>query len=125
MKRIIQTDKAPQAVGPYSQAVMKDNILYISGQIALDPETGIMIEGGISAQTKQVFANIAAILESAGMDLGNILKTTVYLDDINDFSEMNKVYASFFTGDFPARAAFEVSELPLEALIEIEAIASL
>ena len=125
MKKIISSDKAPGAVGPYSQAVMTEKLLFISGQIPIDPVTGKIIEGGIAEQTRQVIKNIGAILESAGIEFSNIVKTTVYLKNIEDFSEMNKVYASSFSSDFPARAAFEVSALPLGALVEIEAVASL
>lgn len=124
MKEIITSDKAPKAAGPYSQAVMTANLLFISGQIPLDPDTGKMAEGGMAEQTGQVLRNIGAILESAGLDFSNIIKTTVYLDNIDDFAEMNKVYSSYFSGNFPARAAFEVSALPLGARIEIEAVAA-
>ncbi len=124
MNKIINTDKAPKAVGPYSQAVMTGKLLFISGQIPFDPGAGKIIEGGAAEQTGQVFKNIGAILKSAGLDFCNIVKTTVYLDNINDFAEMNKIYSSYFSCNFPARAACEVSALPLGVLVEIEAVAA-
>ena len=123
MKRVIKTDKAPAAVGPYSQAIEVENTLYISGQIALDPSSGTMVEGGIEEQTNRVLKNIQAILEEAGYAVENIVKTTCFLADINDFKAMNIIYSGIFQKDPPARAAYEVANLPLGALIEIEAIA--
>ncbi len=123
MKTIISTNNAPKAIGPYSQAVEANGMLFISGQIPIDPQTGQIVQGGIEAQTRQVLNNIKAILEAAGYGLNNVVKTTVYLKDLNDFAKMNQVYATFFDSQPPARAAFQVARLPLDVLIEIEAIA--
>ncbi len=123
MKKVISTDNAPKAVGPYSQAVWANDLLFISGQIPINPETGKFVSEDIKEQTEQVFMNLRAILQEAGLDFGNIVKATVYLADMNDFAVMNEVYTSFFEKDFPARAAFQVVKLPLGAKVEIEAIA--
>jgi 2-iminobutanoate/2-iminopropanoate deaminase len=123
MSTIINTTNAPKAIGPYSQAVKAGNFLYISGQIPLDPLTGELVENNIQAQTIQAFNNIKAILTAANMDMSHIVKVNVSLSDINNFNEMNKIYETFFTNNYPARAALEVSKLPKNALIEIEAIA--
>jgi 2-iminobutanoate/2-iminopropanoate deaminase len=123
MKTIILTENAPRAVGPYSQAIEKNGMLFISGQIAIAPETGELKSGSISEQTRQILQNIDAILTAAGYSKSDIVKCTCLLKDINDFSEMNKEYAAYFTEDPPARAAYEVVNLPLGARIEIEAIA--
>ena len=123
MKKKIESIKAPDAIGPYSQAVETDNLVFVSGQIPVDKQTGTM-PIGIKEQTKQSLTNIKYILEEAGLSMNNIVKTTVLLQHMSDFSDMNEVYASFFEGDCPARAAFEVVALPKGALIEIEAIAS-
>jgi len=125
MKRIIQTEKAPQAVGPYSQAVEVNGLLFISGQIALDPLSGKMVEGGITEQTEQVLKNIGSILEAAGYTFKDVIKSTCLLKDIADFKAMNEVYSRFYTVDQPARAAFAVKDLPLGALVEIETIAAI
>lgn len=122
MKKIIKTDKAPKAIGPYSQAVYADGNLYVSGQLPINPESGKMPEG-IAAQTEQVLNNIKAILEQADFSLDDVVKSTVLLKDINDFAAMNEVYAKFYIENPPARAAYEVANLPLGALIEIETIA--
>lgn len=122
MKKIIHTDKAPAAIGPYSQAIEANNMLFISGQIPVDPATGIVPEG-ITAQTEQVLKNIAAILNEAGYSFDNIVKTTCLLSDIANFGAMNEVYAKFFTVNPPARAAFAVRDLPKGVLVEIESIA--
>ena len=122
-RRIIATDKAPAAVGPYSQAVRVDNSIFTAGQIALDPATGKLIEGDIAAQTRQVLQNISAVLEAAGSSLAQVIKTTVYLTDMDDFAAMNQVYAEFFPADPPARTTVQVARLPLGARVEIEAIA--
>lgn len=123
MKKIIVTKQAPAAIGPYSQAVLMNNTLYISGQLPINPTTGT-ITGTIKEQTEQSFKNIKAILKEAGMDTSNIVKTTVLLKDMSDFSGMNEVYNGQFDGDFPARSAFAVKDLPKpEALVEIEVIA--
>ncbi|HNX66542.1 MAG TPA: RidA family protein [Bacteroidales bacterium] len=123
MKRIIHTAEAPAAVGPYSQAVEINGTLYISGQIPLDPHTGKIVEGGIKEQTMQVFKNIDAILREAGYSPADVVKSTCLLSDMANFKPMNEVYASFYTSQQPARAAFAVKELPLGALVEIETIA--
>lgn len=123
MKKIIRTNKAPAAMGPYSQAVEKNGTLYVSGQVALDPDTGKIIEGDITAQTHQVLRNIKAILQEAGYTFTDVVKSTCYLDNIADFKAMNEVYSQYYTENHPARAAFAVKDLPLGALIEIETIA--
>ena len=124
MKNVIQTDKAPAAIGPYSQAVQAGGLLITSGQLPLDPATGAFPEG-IEAQTKQSLTNVKSILEAAGTDMAHVVKTTVFLKDMNDFAAMNGVYATFFgEGGFPARSAVEVARLPKDALVEIEAIAA-
>lgn len=123
MKKIIHTDLAPKAVGPYSQAVEVNGTLYISGQIPLNPETGKVVEGGIKEQTDQVFKNIAAILQAAGYTLDNVVKATVLLSDMDNFAAMNEVYAKYFTKDMPARAAYGVVKLPLGVMVEIETVA--
>ena len=123
MKKVISTENAPKAVGPYSQAVWAGDLLFVSGQLPIDPQTGKFVSDDVKEQTRQVFDNIGAILQSAGLGYENIVKATVYLVDMNDFAAMNEVYASFFARDFPARAAFQVVKLPLGAKVEIEAIA--
>ena len=123
MKKIIHTDKAPAAVGPYSQAVEAGDTLYISGQVPLVPETGKIIEGGIQEQTEQVMKNIGAILEAAGYRFENVVKSTCLLSDMANFKAMNEVYAKYYPSGQPARAAFAVKALPLGVLIEIESIA--
>ncbi len=123
MKKVIFAPKAPQAIGPYSQAVEVNNTLYISGQVPLDPETMKVVEGGIKEQTRQVMKNIGAILEVAGYSYSNVVKSTCLLSDMANFKAMNEVYGEFYEKDPPARAAFAVKELPLGVLIEIETIA--
>jgi 2-iminobutanoate/2-iminopropanoate deaminase len=123
MKRIISTTAAPGAIGPYSQAVEANGTLYISGQVAIDPATGRMVEGGITEQTTRVLNNIKANLLAAGYTLDSVVKSTCLLSDMSDFKAMNEVYAQFYTSDQPARAAFAVKGLPLGALIEIETVA--
>lgn len=123
MKTVIQTSKAPQAVGPYSQAIEKNGMLFISGQIPLDPLTGKLVEGGITEQTEQVMKNLSAVLEEASYTLSDVVKCTCLLSDMSNFKAMNEVYAAYFKVDPPARAAFAVKALPLEAMVEIEAIA--
>ena len=123
MKKIIVTDKAPAAIGPYSAGVQAGNTVYVSGQLPVDPATGEFAGDEIKAQTRQSLANVKAILEAAGYTMADIVKTTCLLDNIADFAAMNEVYAEFFEGDYPARAAFEVAKLPRNALIEIEAVA--
>ncbi|MGQ9619810.1 MAG: RidA family protein [Bacteroidales bacterium] len=123
MKKIISTTKAPAAVGPYSQAVEVNGILFISGQVAINPFTGKMINGGIREQTEQVLKNTGAILEAAGYSFEDVVKSTCLLDNIADFKAMNEVYSEFYPSKQPARTAFAVKNLPLGALIEIETIA--
>ncbi|MDR1339664.1 MAG: RidA family protein [Prevotellaceae bacterium] len=124
MKRIINTEKAPKAVGPYSQAVEVNNTLYISGQIPVDPETGrFASDTDVREQAKQALKNVGQILDAAGYSFGDVVKTTVLLKNISDFAAVNEVYATFYTESLPARAAFEVANLPLGALVEIETIA--
>ncbi len=123
MKKNIATDKAPKAVGAYSQAVEANGTLYISGQLPVNPTTGTVVEGGIKAQTKQVLENTKAILEEAGYSLENVVKSTCLLSNIKNFQDFNEVYASYYTQNPPARAAFAVKDLPLGVMIEIETIA--
>lgn len=123
MKKIISTSSAPGAIGPYSQAVEANGTLYISGQVAINPATGKLVDGGITQQTEQVMRNIKAILIAAGYSSGDVVKSTCLLSDMSDFKAMNEVYAKYYTTDQPARAAFAVKGLPLGALIEIETIA--
>ncbi|MBC8320854.1 MAG: RidA family protein [Bacteroidetes bacterium] len=125
MKQIIYTDNAPAPIGPYSQAVEQNGMLFISGQVPVDPETGSVVPGGVAEQTEQVMKNIQAIVQSAGFgnDLSKILKCTIYLNDMSLFAEMNAVYGTYFPVTPPARAAFAVKGLPLNALVEIEAVA--
>jgi 2-iminobutanoate/2-iminopropanoate deaminase len=122
MKEIISTASAPAAVGPYSQAVKIGNTIYCSGQIAIDPATGMLNGSGIKAQTEQVMKNISALLSAAGADFSDVVKTTCFLADINDFAEFNAIYAEYFTGK-PARSCVAVSALPKGALLEVEVIA--
>ncbi|MBP5137282.1 MAG: RidA family protein [Paludibacteraceae bacterium] len=119
----ISTKKAPAAIGPYSQAIRVGNLIYTSGQIPIDPAKGELIDGDIKAQTRQSLNNIKAILEEAGTSLNSVIKTTVFLADMNDFADMNSVYAEFFTEPYPARSAVAVKTLPKGAQIEIEVIA--
>ena len=123
MKKVITTTKAPAAIGPYSQAVQVGNLVYTSGQIPIDPATGVFVEGGIKEQTRQSLLNVKAILEEAGLTMSDVVKTTVFMADMNDFSDMNTVYAEFFAEPYPARSAVAVKTLPKGALVEIEAVA--
>lgn len=123
--KAIQSEKAPAAIGPYSQAIDSGaGIVFVSGQLPIDPATGAFPEGGVKEQTCQSLTNVKAILETAGLDLGNVVKTTVFLADMADFSAMNEVYARFFSAPFPARSAVAVKALPKGALVEIECIAA-
>lgn len=122
MKKIIKTDKAPKAIGPYSQGIDLENMIFFSGQIPLNPKTGTMPEG-IEAQTKQSLENIKGLLESQNLDFSNVVKTTVFLQSMDDFATMNNIYAQYFEEPYPARSAVEVAKLPKGALIEIEIIA--
>lgn len=121
--KIINTDKAPQAIGPYSQAIVKDNILFASGQIPLDPITQQIVEGSIEDQTKQILKNINEIITAANFSINDIIKTTIFLTDLNNFGAVNKIYGDFFNGHKPARSTVEVSKLPKNVQIEIEIIA--
>jgi len=123
MKKTISTDKAPGAIGPYSQAVVAGGFIYVSGQLPLDPATGAFAGDDISSQTRQSLSNVKAILEEAGYAMDDVVKATIYLDSIDDFAAMNEVYGSFFNAPFPARAAFAVETLPKNALVEIEVVA--
>ena len=122
--KVINTSKAPKAIGPYSQAIEANGLVITSGQLPIDPATGEFAPGGIKEQTRQSLTNAKAILEEAGIGLGNVMKTTVFLSDMNDFAAMNEVYAEFFNEPFPARSAVAVKTLPKNALVEVECIAA-
>jgi 2-iminobutanoate/2-iminopropanoate deaminase len=122
MKKIIHTDQAPKAVGPYSQAVSTGNLLFTAGQVAIDPATGKLVDGGIREQTRQVMQNLKAILTAAGTDFSKVVKTTVFLQDIKNFADFNQVYAEYFPSEPPARSTFQVGALPLGAVVEIEIV---
>lgn len=122
-RKNVYTASAPAAIGPYSQAVVVDRTVYISGQIGMDVASGQLVDGGVQAQTKQALNNMGEILKAAGCDYSNVVKTTVLLKDINDFNSVNDVYKTFFSSNFPARAAYQVAALPRGALVEIEAVA--
>jgi 2-iminobutanoate/2-iminopropanoate deaminase len=121
--KAISTKKAPAAIGPYSQAIRVGNLVYTSGQIPIDPATGAFVEGGIKEQTRQSLTNVRAILSEAGLAMSDVVKTTVFMADMNDFAEMNAVYAEFFAEPYPARSAVAVKTLPKGALVEIEVVA--
>ena len=123
MKKVIFTEKAPAAIGPYSQAIEANGMVFMSGQIPVNPATGVFVEGGIVEQTTQVFENIKNVLAEAGLTTANVVKTTVFLADMSMFADMNAVYAKYFDGAFPARSAVAVKELPKGVLVEIECIA--
>ena len=123
MKKTIATTAAPAAIGPYAQGIDGGSIVITSGQLPVDPATGAFAEGGISGQTRQSLTNVQAVLAEAGLTLENVIKTTVFLKDMNDFAAMNEVYATFFPGNPPARSAVQVARLPKDAMVEIEAIA--
>ena len=123
-KKAINTEKAPKAIGPYSQAIQVGNLVYTSGQLPINPTTGAFPEGGIKEQTRQSLCNIQAILEEAGLTMSNVVKTTVFLADMNDFADMNAIYAEFLTQPYPARSAVAVKTLPKNALVEIEVVAA-
>jgi 2-iminobutanoate/2-iminopropanoate deaminase len=123
MKKAVSTDKAPKALGSYSQGIISGNLVFTSGQIAIDPVTGNFEGGTIEQQSHRTFKNIAAILEAAGSDLDKSIKVTMYLKDMNDFAKVNEIYSDYFRGTYPARAAVEVSRLPRDAAIEIEVVA--
>ena len=122
-KKVIKTDKAPKPIGPYSAGVRAGHLIFTAGQIGLDPLTAEVVPGGIQAETRQVFRNLQGILEAAGSSLQEIVKTTVFLRDMNDFAQMNTIYAEFFYQDYPARSTIQVSALPKGVAVEIEAIA--
>lgn len=123
LRRIIRTEDAPQAIGPYSQAVVSGGLVFASGQIPTDPATGQFVEGGVAEQTRQVLRNLSKVLEAAGSGLDRVVKTTVFLADMNDFAAMNEVYARFFPENPPARSTVEAARLPRDARVEIDAIA--
>jgi len=124
MKNPVSTERGPKPIGPYSQAIKANGFVYLSGQVALDPKTGEMVGSDIRQQTERVFENIKGILEASGANLHHVVKTTVFLKDMNDFSAMNEVYARYFTSAPPARSTVQVSRLPKDALVEIEVIAA-
>ena len=123
MKEIISTTAAPAALGPHSQGICAGNLVITSGQVPINSATGAVVEGGIAEQTRQSLTNVQAVLAAAGLTMENVIKTTVFLKNMNDFAAMNEVYATFFTGNPPARSAVEVARLPKDVLVEIEAIA--
>lgn len=122
MKKVISTDKAPAAIGPYSQAIEVNGMVYTSGVIPVNPATGEIPEG-VEAQAEQAIGNLAALLQEAGTSTANVIKTTVFIKNMNDFTKINEIYAKYFTGDYPARSCVEVARLPKDVLIEMEAIA--
>lgn len=124
MNKIIATKSAPAAIGPYSQAVVSNGLVFLSGQIPLDPATGQVIEGGIAEQTARVLENLKAVLEASGASLGSVVKTTVYLKDMGEFAAMNEVYGRYFAENAPARATVEVARLPKDVRVEIDCIAA-
>ncbi len=124
-KHVVQSEQAPKALGPYSQAVRWGNLLFLSGQVGIDPASGKLVEGGIEAQARQVFRNLEAVLAAAGINFRRVLKATVLLKDMRNFKAVNEIYAEFVPAPYPARAAFAVKDLPLGAEVEIEAIAAM
>jgi 2-iminobutanoate/2-iminopropanoate deaminase len=124
MKQAVSSPDAPKAIGPYSQAVRVGQLLFLSGQVPLDPATGEIVSGDIAAQTRRVFENLAAVLKAGGRSLNDVVRTTVFLADMNDFAEVNKVYGSYFSEPYPARATVQVARLPKDARVEIDVIAS-
>lgn len=125
MKQAVSTSNAPAALGPYSQAIQMGNLLFLSGQVPINPATGDLVEGGIQEQARQSLTNLKAILNEAGTNMGAVVKTTVFLKNMDDFAAMNEVYAQFFQQPYPARSAVQVAKLPKDVLVEIEAIAAL
>jgi len=125
MKRVVATKKAPAAIGPYSQGIITGNLIFISGQTPINPETGELVEHRIEIQTRRSLLNIKAILEEAGSGMEKIVKTTVFLSDMANFAKMNEIYKEFFYDDFPARSTIQAARLPMDAMVEIEAIAML
>lgn len=124
MKEVISTENAPGAIGPYSQAIKASGMIFCSGQIPIDPATGEFVEGGVKEQTEQVFKNLIAVLEAGGSSLDGVVKTTVFLADMNDFAAMNEVYSKYFDSNKPARATVQAARLPRDAKVEIECIAT-
>jgi len=124
MKQAVSSPEAPKAIGPYSQAVRAGQLLFVSGQVPLDPSTGQLVEGDIAAQTRRVFANLAAVLKAGGRTFADVVRTTVFLADMNDFAVVNEVYGSYFSEPYPARATVQVARLPKDARVEIDVIAS-
>lgn len=122
-KEVVKTEKAPKALGPYSAGIKAGNLVFTAGQLGLDPASGDFVPGGIEAQTQKALENLSAILEAAGSSLDKVVKTTVFLNDMNDFGAMNGVYGQFFTESFPARSAVQAARLPKDGLVEIEAVA--
>ena len=125
MRQAVSTEAAPSAIGPYSQAIRAGSLLFVSGQVPIDPATGVLVDGDIAAQTRRVLQNVGAILDAAGVSFDHVVRTTVFLTDMNDFAAMNEVYATCFTSPAPARATVQVSRLPKDARIEIDVIASI
>lgn len=123
MKTVVSSDRAPQAIGPYSQAIKANGFLFVSGQIPLDPSTGQIVGGGVESQTQQVLANLQAILDQEGLSFADVVKTTVFLKDMDDFAVVNKTYSQYFTAEPPARACVQVAKLPRDVSVEIEVIA--
>ena len=123
MKQVVSTKKAPAAIGPYSQAIVVDNMVFTSGVVPIDPETGNVVEGDIKVQATRVFESMKALLEASGSSCEDVVKTTVFIKDMNDFAALNEIYATYVTGDFPARSCVEVARLPKDVLLEMEAIA--
>ncbi len=123
MKKIIHSKRAPEPIGPYSQAIQLDNLIFTSGQVAIDPETGNLINGDVKIQTKRVLENLRAVLEEAGASLDTVVKTTIYLKQMDDFAVVNEIYAGYFNRSLPARSTIEVARLPKDVLIEIDCIA--
>ena len=124
MKKIVHSDHAPQAIGPYSQGIKANGFLFISGQLPVDPKSGEIVEGGITAQTQQSLENLSAILGAEKLSFADVVKTTVFLKDMNDFNDMNTVYGNYYTHKAPARACVQVAKLPKDAMVEIELIAA-
>ena len=122
-KKVLHTEKAPAAIGPYSQAIEVNGFVFASGQIPINPATGEMVQGDVKEQTRQALTNASEVMKAAGIDLSHVVKTTVFLSDMNDFAAMNEVYATFFSAPFPARSAVDVKTLPKGALVEVECIA--
>ena len=124
VKQTISSDKAPKAIGPYSPAVRAGQLLFVSGQVALDPATGNMVEGGIAEQTRRVLDNVGALLTAGGRSFADVVRTTIFLADMNDFAAVNEIYGQYFTQPYPARATVQVARLPKDARVEIDVIAS-